>query len=111
MLFDNNINVEIAGGSAIFTGFSLAGDADGLSVVDASGDFYDNGSLAKLAAGAAATGATVANNGSASAAIGAGDDHAEHSAKALLGDAALSAALQADDGCGARFGAGSFALF
>ncbi len=103
--------MQIAGGSAVFAGFAFAGDADGLAIMHAGGNFDDDGSLAKLPAGAAAVGAMLANDGSASAAIGAGDHHAEHSAKSLLRDASLPAALQADDRRGARLGAGAAAMF
>jgi hypothetical protein len=93
MLFHADIHVQIAGSSAVFASLAFAGDADGLAIMHSGGNFHDDSSLAKLPAGSAAIGAMLANDGSASAAVGAGDHHAEHSAKSLLGHPSLPAAL------------------
>ena len=54
-------------------------------------------------------GQDVADDAATTTAVWAGGDHAEHSAKSLLGDAPLSAALHADHGRTSRLGAAPLA--
>src|SRR5437762_3539687 len=110
MRLDGDIAVQVAVSGVIFAGLAFADDANGLAFVDAGGDFYVDDTVLELAAAASAIGAEFAHDGAAAAAIGAGGDHAEHAAEALLGDAALAAALGAGDGRGAGLGAGAFAI-
>ena len=83
--------------SPALAGLAFTGDADGLPLVDAGGDFDGDDAVAHLSARAAARRAVVADHGALAAAVGAGSDHAEHAAEALLRDAPLPAALDADD--------------
>src|SRR6185437_4048640 len=72
-------------------------DANRLALMHARRDFHRHHPLAKLPAAPAAVGAGIAHDSPAATAVGTGGDHAEHPAEALLGDAALPAALHADD--------------
>ncbi len=86
--------VTLAAGLA---GLALPDDADGLALVDAGGDLDGHDPVPHLPPRAAAGRAVVADDGAAAPAVGAGGDHAEHAAEALLRDAPLPAALHADD--------------
>src|SRR5439155_1890672 len=89
----------------------LPGDADSLAFMHAGGDFDIDGLLLQLPAGAATARTVIANHRSAPAAVGAGGNHPKHSAKTLLGDAALPSALRADGWAAAGLGAGALAFF
>src|SRR4051794_19886934 len=74
-------------------------------------NFDGDDALLELSSGAAAVGTVIAHDRSAATAVGAGRDHPEHSAEALLCDATLSAALHADGGRCSGLSAGALARF
>src|SRR4051794_853997 len=111
VLFDGDIAMQVAVRSAGRAGLTFAGDSDCLTLVDTGRDAHLDDAFFQLPAGAAARGAMFFNHAAFPTAVRAGGDHAEHAAKALLGNPALPAALWADDGAGARLGAGPFAIF
>lgn len=111
MLFDADIDVEVATGAALVAGFALGTDADGLAVMNAGGDFHGDFAFFGGLAGAIAIGAWGFNGTALAEAMGASRNHLKHAAEAALRDLAAATTGATGDTLGAGFGAISTAGF
>src|SRR6185312_13200330 len=108
---DCDVAVEIARRGPVFTGLTFAGNSHGLSLVHPRRNLDRHNALAKLTPTAPARLAMLANDRPTAPTIGARGDHAENAAEALLGNASLAAALDADGRRNAGLCTAAFAGF